>query len=60
MQIVPDGGQGHVDDRSVDEIEERDGAHEEQGELAAACRENGHLGMGCGHRWWLLREKLVV
>jgi len=47
VQVAADRGQGDVDDRSVDEVEEGDRRQQGQDELAATGREEGRLS-GCG------------
>ena len=48
-QVAADRGKRDVDDRGVDEVEERDGGEQGQGQLAAAGREEGRLEGVCGH-----------
>ena len=40
VQRVADRGKRDVEDRRVDEVEKRDGAQQEKGQLAAARRQN--------------------
>ena len=44
VEVAADRGKRDVDDRCVDEVEERDGGEQGQGELAAAGREERRLG----------------
>jgi hypothetical protein len=54
VQVAPDRGQRDIDDRRIDEVEERHRAQQRERELPAARRESrwirGH-GVSCDSRW---------
>jgi hypothetical protein len=54
----PDGRQRDIDDRAVDDIQERDGAQQRERDLAAGCREERLGGASDVDMVWFTTRRL--